>query len=417
MTPGVGRTNPEPAFRPTVAWVIQGDETFGVRRAVLSLAGAAREAGWRVILAAIDGGPFADECRGLGYDVRPLGLGRAPAFFGNPAAKALGLFKARAYRRRAVRAIVGSLAADRPDVVHVLWPNLVALAGQAARRLGAACTWELVNIVGDRLPFSLNRRYYQWLCRRHGIRPLANSRHSARSLGDRPVRPVVMHLGTDPATFRPTLENPVTRAELGIPLDAVVFAIFARLEPVKGQDRLAAALAAVANDAAGVSAAEPSPGPIHLLLVGAGADDAYRRQIISAAGDGMAGRVHLIGNVPDPQRYYPAVVDVAVNWSTSAEPFGLSVIEAMMAGRPVLAHAAGGPAETVVDGVTGWHGGDASVQTLTAVVRRALADRSRWPTMGAAARAHAVENFSIERQFATYAGVVEEVLDARRGGG
>jgi glycosyltransferase involved in cell wall biosynthesis len=84
-------------------------------------------------------------------------------------------------------------------------------------------------------------------------------------------------------------------------------------------------------------------------------------------GDGPAARrlqrlagptVTLLGRVSDP------VVEQIVQSAralivTAVEEFGIAAIEAMAAGRPVIARAAGGLLETVVDGETGcfWAGG------------------------------------------------------------
>jgi glycosyltransferase involved in cell wall biosynthesis len=42
-----------------------------------------------------------------------------------------------------------------------------------------------------------------------------------------------------------------------------------------------------------------------------------------------------------------AAMDVVVHASRMPEPFGLVVVEAMAAGKPVVATAAGGPAEII----------------------------------------------------------------------
>ena len=85
-------------------------------------------------------------------------------------------------------------------------------------------------------------------------------------------------------------------------------------------------------------------------------------------------RRHFAGWTKEPERYYDAI-DFAVNSRIDPEPFGLSVVEAMLAGRPVLVHALGGPAETVVDGVTGWHVAEATSESFAAGLRRIMQDR------------------------------------------
>ena len=54
--------------------------------------------------------------------------------------------------------------------------------------------------------------------------------------------------------------------------------------------------------------------------------------------------VHLLGHVGDVERFYESV-DVAVHASTVPEPFGISVIQALAAGRPVVGANAGGTSE------------------------------------------------------------------------
>jgi len=85
----------------------------------------------------------------------------------------------------------------------------------------------------------------------------------------------------------------------------------------------------------------------------------------------------------------------------------------MMTETPALVHASGGPAETVIDGVTGWHYHGPTVADIHGGVVRAINDRANWQEIGKAARRHAIENFSIEAQSRHYMQIVREVLDAR----
>jgi glycosyltransferase involved in cell wall biosynthesis len=103
----------------------------------------------------------------------------------------------------------------------------------------------------------------------------------------------------------------------------------------------------------------------------------------------------------------PAVVTVLYDWpspaiagawrrcliglvpSAWAEPFGLVAVEAMQAGRPVIASAAGGLADIVVDGETGLLTPPGDPAALAAALRRLLADKALREAMGEAGRRRA----------------------------
>jgi glycosyltransferase involved in cell wall biosynthesis len=71
-----------------------------------------------------------------------------------------------------------------------------------------------------------------------------------------------------------------------------------------------------------------------------------------AAQPDLAGRVHFLGFRSD----IPALMcsmDIIAHTSTAPEPFGLVIVEAMLARRPVIATAAGGALEIVLRQQTG----------------------------------------------------------------
>jgi glycosyltransferase involved in cell wall biosynthesis len=67
---------------------------------------------------------------------------------------------------------------------------------------------------------------------------------------------------------------------------------------------------------------------------------------------GIADNVSFLGERRDVHAIVGSA-DIAVVPSTRPEPFGMALVEAMALGRPVVASAAGGPAEVVTDGVDG----------------------------------------------------------------
>jgi glycosyltransferase involved in cell wall biosynthesis len=84
-----------------------------------------------------------------------------------------------------------------------------------------------------------------------------------------------------------------------------------------------------------------------------GSDPEARRLRRLAQRAGVADRVRLLGSVPRedmPAWYRSADLLACAPWY---EPFGLTPLEAMACGVPVVAYAVGGLVESVIDGVTG----------------------------------------------------------------
>ena len=85
-----------------------------------------------------------------------------------------------------------------------------------------------------------------------------------------------------------------------------------------------------------------------------------------------------------------------------AEPFGLSVVEAMATGTPVIAFPLGSMPELIVDGVTGF--------LVTDVEAAARAARDAERLSRPACRQHVETSFSAERMVTAYAALFERVV-------
>jgi glycosyltransferase involved in cell wall biosynthesis len=158
-----------------------------------------------------------------------------------------------------------------------------------------------------------------------------------------------------------------------------------RLVERKGFEDLIAAMAAV-------------PGAECVIVGGGPDDDPYARRLRDvAAGCGVADRVRLVGAVPPaemPRWYRSADVLAATPWY---EPFGLTPLEAMACGVPVVATAVGGLTDTVVPGVTGDLVPPRDPRALGTALRRLLGDDVRRHSYAAAARDRAGQSYSWRR--------------------
>ncbi|HEY0393003.1 MAG TPA: glycosyltransferase family 4 protein [Candidatus Elarobacter sp.] len=164
---------------------------------------------------------------------------------------------------------------------------------------------------------------------------------------------------------------------------------FARFHPEKG-----AHLAIEVAKRAGV----------RIKLAGIPHDEAYFRELVEPRVDGDA--VQFLGHVQGTARDQLVGEALAlVHLTTRPERFGLTMIEAMACGTPVLGARMGSIPEVVADGRTGFlcNGVDDAVSNV-----RRLASLSR-----AACRAHVEANFSLERMIDRYAAAYADALRLR----
>jgi glycosyltransferase involved in cell wall biosynthesis len=199
--------------------------------------------------------------------------------------------------------------------------------------------------------------------------------------------------GVNTGTFRP--EGPVVPRRDGYHRILTV----ARLVERKGIEDLIRAL--------------PKVPAAELVVVGGAPSDPYAKKLEAFAGAcGVADRVRLVGAVPAhemPAWYRSADLLAATPWY---EPFGLTVLEAMACGVPVVASAVGGLVDTVVDEVTGELVAPRDPAGLARTLRRLLHDETRRVSYGAAAHDRAVQSYAWPRISQRLAAVYATVADA-----
>jgi glycosyltransferase involved in cell wall biosynthesis len=168
------------------------------------------------------------------------------------------------------------------------------------------------------------------------------------------------------------------RRALGIAADARIVSVISRLRWEKGVDVLIASLGLVRSST-----------PIHVVVAGTGPEEEALRSL--AARSPIP--VHFLGHRDDVELWY-AVSDVVVIPSRR-ESFGRTTVEAMAAGRPVIASRVGGLVEGVVDGETGIHVPPADTSALAGALTRLLADDDLRSRCGKAARARFETSFTM----------------------
>ena len=174
-----------------------------------------------------------------------------------------------------------------------------------------------------------------------------------------------------------------TRRLLGIPSDAFVVGWVGRMTAVKRTEDVARTLRALVDQ--GVDA--------YLCLVGDGPDRVGLERRVHELG--IAKRCLFVGYQEDVARFYDAI-DVLLLTSVN-EGTPVSVIEALAAGRPVVATRVGGVSDVVRDGVDGFLVDVADVEVLGARLAELAGDPELRARMGSAGCAHVIERYAVAR--------------------
>jgi glycosyltransferase involved in cell wall biosynthesis len=190
------------------------------------------------------------------------------------------------------------------------------------------------------------------------------------------------------------------RAALDITDDEPVVGCVGTFKRGKGQARVVEAMSAARQQVPGA----------WLVFVGDGPERSTVEQCAQAAG---LERARFIGTVPDARVLYDGF-DAVVS-ASDAEGLPNVVLEAAAAGRPIVATAAGGTPEIVIDGETGLLVPVGDTEGLGRALTRVLNDEDLARRLGSAAREHAATTFGLER-FVTETAALYEEMDRRHVG-
>jgi len=182
--------------------------------------------------------------------------------------------------------------------------------------------------------------------------------------------------------------------------DRFALAFAGRLVFGKGADYLLRALAECRTSV-----------PMHLTLAGDGPEGPRLESL--AREFGLSDAVTFAGLAHEMPRFWQAC-DVAVVPSAEfVEACPMVPLEAMAAGKPVVATENGGLPELVVDGVTGTVVPPGDPSALARAIERYASDRDLRQQHGSAGRARVMEKFSIERCAGEYLEIFRNLASRR----
>jgi len=271
----------------------------------------------------------------------------------------------------------------RPDIVHAHDPHAVAMAALALSMSTQLAKAPLIaarrvdfHLRGNALSRWKYRQVDCFICASEAIRQML--------VGDGvpSARTVTVHEGIDIERVQ-SAEPANLHGEFWLPHHAPVVGNVAALVPHKGQRHLIEAALLVVQqvpDARFIIAGEGELRP------------ALERQIKDHR---LEKHVLLAGFRPDVLSLHKAF-DVFV-MSSVTEGLGTSLLDAMAAGKPIVATRTGGIPEVVADGETGLLVPPRDHEALAAAIVRLLKDETLRERMGDAGRTRAQSLFSAER--------------------
>jgi len=196
-------------------------------------------------------------------------------------------------------------------------------------------------------------------------------------------RAVTLFNGVDDPLKGPRVDAKVMRSIWGVPTDARVIGLVARIAERKGVDTCLRAfqrLMAAKLD-------------VWLVVLGKGSEFEAMQHLAESLG--ISGRVQFVGHVPNAGRYFNCF-DLAVT-ASEHEGQSISVIEAISCGTPVVASDIRGHRDMVIDGVTGLLCPVGDDEAFARAIAGLLADPTRLSDMSRNARSHYMAHFTSAR--------------------
>lgn len=274
--------------------------------------------------------------------------------------------------------------AGRYDLIHVHMPNpLAALALWWARPTAKVIVHWHSDIIHQRTALKIYGPLQHWLLQRANAVIATSQPYAQSSVALLPwldkVSVIPLGIGDNHARSDP---GKVAALRAAYPSKRIIFAL-GRMAPYKGFDVL-------------IEAAAHLPDDVVVLVGGGGAMLPQHRAHVAARG--LETRVHFLGPIPenDLTTYHFAADVFCMPSVNRAEAFGVAMLEAMAAGRPVVCSAIEGSGLPWVNthGVTGLAVRPGDPEALAAALRELLTDASAAARMGEQARERFFSRFT-----------------------
>jgi sugar transferase (PEP-CTERM/EpsH1 system associated) len=260
--------------------------------------------------------------------------------------------------------------------------------------------WEATNLYGDAWKPIVLRKLHSPLVSRYVTVSKDLERFLVRRVGVAAARITHICNGVDTGRFAPAVER--QRAWLPAEFRAqalILIGTVGRLQPVKDQATLLRAFSQLVGEQPHLRER------LRLLIVGGGPLETDLRSLADSLG--IAALTFFTGardNVADALQALDVFVLPSLN-----EGISNTLLEAMAAGIPLIASAAGGNVELIEEGLYGRFFATGDVAALSRLLSEYASDGALRQAHGRAARQAAVERFSLTSMVSRYQAVYDQV--------
>ena len=337
------------------------------------------------LIALVEGGELFDEFKSCGVEPIVLKVGKV---YGPSGFKALSF-------------LIKYMKREEIDIVQTHFLHADILGTLAAKMVGVS---KIISARRDegfwrgKRQVSINQffnRYANYiLANSKAVKDavLLNEKVSSRQVH-------VIHNGVDLKSYFSSRElREDARNSLGIHNEEIVIGMVANMRhEVKGQKVLIKA----------ISFLHKEKYPLKILLVGDGPlREKYERYAIRSK---VRNRILFLGSRRDINALMNASDVICV--PSLSEGFSNTILEAMSAGKPVIASNVGGNPEIVVDGETGFLVRPRHSEALAQGILEFLENQELFLRMGEAARKRIENNFSIEKMVTEYEDFYQKIME------
>jgi glycosyltransferase involved in cell wall biosynthesis len=330
-----------------------------------------------VVCSIMDRMQMVQQFRNAGIEVRTLGLSRKTDI--------------------SVALRLRSLLKDlRPDVLHTYLLHANVLGRIIGRLTGVPA------IIGSERTIGQARRWGRIATKL--TNPLTDAVEVNSKIGGKAIvsdlgvpseKVELVRSGLDLAAFSASTKRAKLRSELGLNDTHHLVTFIGRLRPVKG----------VEYGIKSFAAASEQHQNLRMALAGEGEQLGYLEDLAGQLG--ISENVTFLGvrnDLPDLLAATDSVLMPSLN-----EGFPRTAIEAMAAGKPVIATRVGGTPEAIIDGETGILVPAKDVEAMAEALNTLVADGELQTRLGAAGRTRAEQNYSLANYVSRLDGLYQQL--------